>query len=118
MPYCSIEEAWGKDFFENDAEPEKFKKIVSDDYNNNEDYFNRISFTFNFMKTNKKITQSDLAAWNYNLERKCLKYVNLCLKTKTNISWSSVYSIFLLTKNFIFLLKIIWRILKDFFKYS
>tara|TARA_B100001094_G_scaffold271426_1_gene276701 strand:+ start:49 stop:711 length:663 start_codon:yes stop_codon:yes gene_type:complete len=40
MPYCSIEEAWGKDFFENDAEPEKFKKIVSDDYNNNEDYFN------------------------------------------------------------------------------
>ena len=41
MPYCSIEEAWGKDFFENDAEPEKFKKIVSDDYyDNNEDYFN------------------------------------------------------------------------------
>ena len=83
-----------------------------------EDYLNRISFTINFMQTNKKITQSDLSAWNYNLERKCLKYVNLCLKTKTNISWSSVYSIFLLTKNFIFLLKIIWRILKDFFKYS
>lgn len=41
MPYCSIEEAWGKDFFENEAEPEKFKKIVSDDYyNNDEDYFN------------------------------------------------------------------------------
>ena len=40
MPYCSIEEAWGKDFFDNEAEPEKFKKIVSDDYYNDEDYFN------------------------------------------------------------------------------
>ena len=82
------------------------------------DYLNRISFTINFIQSNKKITQSDLSAWNYNLERKCLKYVNLCLKTKTNISWSSVYLILLQTKNFIFLFKIVWRILKDFFKYS
>ena len=81
-----------------------------------EDYLNRISFTINFMQSNKKITQCDFSAWSYNLERKCLKYVNLCLKTKIDISWRSIFSIFLQTKNFIFLLKIVWRILKDFFK--
>lgn len=28
MPYCSIEEAWGNDFYENEIESRKFKKIV------------------------------------------------------------------------------------------
>ena len=28
MPYCSIEEAWGNDFYENETESRKFKKIV------------------------------------------------------------------------------------------
>ena len=77
-----------------------------------EDYLNRILFTINFMQINREITQSDHSAWNYNLERKCLKYVNLCLKTKTDISWKSIFRIFLRSKNFIFLLKIMWRILK------
>ena len=77
-----------------------------------EDYLNRILFTMNFMQINREITQSDHSAWNYNLERKCLKYVNLCLKTKTDISWKSIFRIFLRSKNFIFLLKIMWRILK------
>ena len=87
-------------------------------YSHAKDYLNRISFTINFMQMNKEITQSELSAWSYNLERKCLKYVNLCLKTKTDISWRSVFSIFLKTKNFIFLLKIIWRILRNFKKKS
>ena len=30
MPYCSIEEAWGNNFFENKSQPKKFKKIVPD----------------------------------------------------------------------------------------
>ena len=81
-----------------------------------EDYLNRILFTINFIQVNKKITELDHFAWNYNLERKSLKYVNLCLKTKSNISWKCVFTVFLKTKNFIFLLKIIWRILKNFFK--
>ena len=82
-----------------------------------EDYLNRILFTINFIQVNKKITELDHSAWNYNLERKSLKYVNLCLKTKSNISWKCVFTVFLKTKNFIFLLKIISRILKNFFKH-
>ena len=81
-----------------------------------EDYLNRILFTINFIQVNKKITELDHSAWNYNLERKSLKYVNLCLKTKSNISWKCVFTVFLKIKNFNFLLKIIWRILKNFFK--
>ena len=27
MPYCSLEEAWGSDFYENEIEPKKFSKI-------------------------------------------------------------------------------------------
>ena len=82
-----------------------------------EDYLNRILFTINFIQVNKKITELDHSAWNYNLERKSLKYVNLCLKTKSNISWKCVFTVFLKTKNFYFLLKIMWRILKNFFKH-
>ena len=82
-----------------------------------EDYLNRILFTINFIQVNKKITELDHSAWNYNLERKSLKYVNLCLKTKSNISWKCIFAVFFKTKNFYFLLKIIWRILKNFFKY-
>ena len=82
-----------------------------------EDYLNRILFTINFIQVNKKITELDRSVWNYNLERKSLKYVNLCLKTKSNISWKCVFTVFLKTKNFIFLLKIISRILKNFFKH-
>ena len=81
-----------------------------------EDYLKRILYTINFIHVNKKITELDRSAWNYNLERKSLKYINLCLKTKSNISWKCVFTVFLKTKNFIFLLKIKWRILKNFFK--
>ena len=28
MPYCSVEEAWGKNFYSNKTEPKKFKKII------------------------------------------------------------------------------------------
>lgn len=81
-----------------------------------EDYLNRILFTIKFMKINNDLIKFDYSAWNYNLERKCLKYINLCLKTKSNISWKIVSLIFLKTKNFNFILKIMWRIIKNFFK--
>ena len=64
-----------------------------------EDYLNRILFTINFIQVNKKITELDHSAWNYNLERKSLKYVNLCLKTKSNISWKCVFTVFLKTSS-------------------
>ena len=68
-----------------------------------EDYLNRILFTINFIQVNKKITEPDHSAWNYNLERKSLKYVNLCLKTKSNISWKCVFTVFLKQKILFFI---------------
>ena len=80
------------------------------------DYLNRILFTIEFINTNKKLVNYDIKAWYYNLERKCLKYTNLCLKTKSKISWKIVLKIFLQTKNFIFLLRILWRIIRNILK--
>ena len=34
-----------------------------------EDYLNRILFTINFIQDNKKITELDHSAWNFNLYR-------------------------------------------------
>ena len=68
------------------------------------------------MNTNKKLVNYDIAAWYYNLERKCLKYLNLCLKTKTKISWKIIFKIFLKTRSFIFLLRILWRIIRNILK--
>ena len=47
-----------------------------------EDYINRIIFTLNFMKKNNSLIVHDELAWKYNLERKCLKYINICIKIK------------------------------------
>ena len=81
-----------------------------------DDYLNRILFTIDFMNTNKKLVNYDINAWHYNLERKCLKYVNLCLKTKTKISWKIILKIFLKTSSYIFLSKILWRITRNILK--
>ena len=78
------------------------------------DYLNRILFTIEFMKINKKLVHYDINAWHYNLERKCLKYINLCLKTQLNISWTIIFKVFFIIKKPIFLLKILWRIIKNF----
>jgi len=80
------------------------------------DYLNRILFTIKFMKSNKKLVKNDLYAWNYNLQKKSLKYINLCLKTKSTISWKIIFKIFFKTKSLIFLHKILWRIIKNFLK--
>ena len=80
------------------------------------DYLNRILFTIKFMNSNEKLISYDIKAWNYNLERKCLKYINLCLKTKTKISWKIILKVFLKIQNFMFLVRILGRIFKKFLR--
>ena len=80
-----------------------------------EDYLNRVLFTLNFMNFKKDLINFDYSAWCYNLERKCLKYINLCIKSKKKISWKIIFKIFVKTKNLIFLLKIFWRIFRNIF---
>jgi len=81
-----------------------------------EDYLNRVLFTLNFMNLKKELINLDYSAWCFNLERKSLKYINLCLKLKKKISWKIIVKIFFKTKNLFFLLKIFWRILRNNFR--
>lgn len=81
-----------------------------------EDYLNRVLFTLNFMNFKKDLINLDYFAWCYNLERKCLKYINLCIKSKKKVSWKIIIKIFFKTKNLFFLLKIFWRIFRNIFK--
>lgn len=83
-----------------------------------EDYLNRMLSTLNFIKLNHDLIKYDYSAWCYNLERKSLKYINLCLKKKIQISWKTIIIIFFKTKNLSFLLKIFWRILRKKFKFK
>jgi len=82
-----------------------------------EDYLNRILFTLNFLRLNHELIKLDYSAWCYNLERKSLKYINLCIKQNIQISWKTIIVIFFKTKNFFFLLKIFWRIIRNIFKH-
>jgi hypothetical protein len=81
-----------------------------------DDYLNRVLFTMNFMNLKKDLINLDNSAWFYNLEKKCLKYINLCFKSEKDVSWQTVTKVFFKTNNFYFLLKIFWRILKNIFK--
>lgn len=83
-----------------------------------EDYLNRMLSTLSFIKLNHDLIKYDYSAWCYNLERKSLKYINLCLKKKIEISWKTIIIIFFKTKNLFFLLKIFWRILRKKFKFK
>ena len=83
-----------------------------------EDYLNRMLSTLSFIKLNHDLIKYDYSAWCYNLERKSLKYINLCLKKKIQISWKTIIIIFFKTKNLFFLLKIFWRILRKKFKFK
>lgn len=83
-----------------------------------EDYLNRMLSTLSFIKLNHDLIKYDYSAWCYNLERKSLKYINLCLKKKIRISWKTIIIIIFRTKNLSFLLKIFWRILRKKFKFK
>ena len=82
--------------------------------NNTKDYLDRIYNSINFMNSKKNLIKNDLKAWNSRLERKGINLITFCLKTNDSISWKTIFTIFSKTKNIIFLIKILWRILKFF----
>ena len=80
------------------------------------DYLNLIKSTLQFMTKNNDLIETDISAWNYRLERRALKYISMCLKTKNPISWETAMVIFLKIKSITFLFKLLWRILRHFLK--
>jgi glycosyltransferase involved in cell wall biosynthesis len=81
------------------------------------DYQNLIKSTLKFMTINHDLIKPDISAWNYRLERRGLKYISMCLKTKTSISWKILFIILCKIKSITFLFKSLWRILRYFFRY-
>ena len=82
--------------------------------NNTNDYIHRIHNSIDFMKNNKDLIKNDIDAWNLRLVRKGINLITFCLKTKSTISWKTIFEIFFITKNIILIPKIIWRFLKFF----
>ncbi|MDC3174672.1 glycosyltransferase family 2 protein [Candidatus Pelagibacter sp.] len=82
--------------------------------NNTKDYLDRINNSIDFMKSNNKLIKNDKNAWNSRLERKGINLITFCLKTDSTIYWKTIFTIFFITKNIMYLFKIIWRILKFF----
>ena len=80
------------------------------------DFLNRIKFYMEFMELNYDLIKTDISAWQYRLIRKGLNYVSMCLKTKTSISWSTVFILFYKSKSISFLFKLIWRFIIHFLK--
>jgi glycosyltransferase involved in cell wall biosynthesis len=88
-------------------------KLSSPDHAN--DLLHRINFSMEFMIQRYDLIKADLPAWHYRLTRKGLNYVSMCLKTKTPISWVTVFIIFYRVKSINFLIKLFWRSLRHFF---
>ncbi len=86
--------------------------------NNTKDYLDRIYNSIDFMKSKKILIKNDIKAWNLRLERKGINLITFCLKTNSSIPWQTIFTIFYKTKNLIFFIKIIWRILKFFISRS
>ena len=78
------------------------------------DYLDRIYNSIDFMKSKKDLIKNDIKAWNSRLEKKGINLITFCLKTNSSISWETIFTIFSKTKNIIFLIKILSRILKFF----
>tara|TARA_B110000027_G_scaffold129549_1_gene151237 strand:+ start:2093 stop:3055 length:963 start_codon:yes stop_codon:yes gene_type:complete len=79
------------------------------------DYLNRICSTMEFMTLKNNLIKVDLPAWRYRLGRKGLNYISICLKTKTPISWITMFTLFYKVKKINLLFKVSWRFLKHFF---
>ena len=79
------------------------------------DYLNGIYLTMEFMTLRYNLIKADLSSWRYQLVRKGLSYVSMCLKTKTSISWITILTVFYKVKSISFPLKLLWRVLKHFF---
>ena len=79
------------------------------------DYLNRICSFMQFMDSRYDLIKADLSSWRYQLRRRGLSYVSMCLKTKTSISWITILSVFYKARSISFPLKLLWRVLKHFF---
>ena len=79
------------------------------------DYLNRIFSFMQFMDSRYDLIKADLSSWRYQLRRRGLSYVSMCLKTKTSISWITILSVFYKARSISFPLKLLWRVLKHFF---
>ena len=79
------------------------------------DYLNGIYSIMQFMNSRYDLIKADLSSWRYQLVRKGLSYVSMCLKTKTSISWITILTVFYKVKSISFPLKLLWRVLKHFF---
>lgn len=86
------------------------------DWRYSRDYLNLIKSTLQFMNTNYDLIKADIWAWNYRLERRGLKYISMCLKTKNPVSWKTLLILFYRLKSINFLFKLSWRILRYFLK--
>ena len=77
-----------------------------------------INFIILFMKNNPTLIKNDIFAWRYRLGRNGLKYISMCIKTKTSIEWHVIFSLIGKMKSFNYLFKITWRIIKTQFKFK
>ena len=82
------------------------------------DYLNVIYSTMEFMTLRSDLIKPDLSTWHYQLERKGLNYISICLKTKTHITWSTILVLFYKVKSIRFLFKLFWRFLRYFLSNS
>ena len=86
------------------------------DSNYAKDYLDRINSTLEFMDQRYDLVKPDLSAWRYRLGRRGLKYISMCLKTKTPIAWGTILILFYRVKSISLSFKIFWRILRYLFK--
>ena len=80
------------------------------------DYLNLIKSTLQFMTENFNLIKLDIWAWNYRLERRGLKYINMCLKTNSPISWETILILIYKLKSISLLIKLLWRFIRHFLK--
>ena len=75
-------------------------------------YLHTINFILEFISNNPELIKVDPSAWRYRLGRNGLRYISMCMKTSTNISWKIIIILFLKVKSFKYPFKLLWRVLK------
>ena len=81
-------------------------------------YLHTINFILEFISNNPELIKVDPSAWHYRLGRNGLRYISMCMKTGTNISWKIIIIIFLKVKSFKYPFKLLWRVLRFFLSNS
>ena len=75
-------------------------------------YLHIINFIIEFIKKNPELVKFDLSAWRYRLGRNGLKYISMCMITRTNISLKMIVILSLNVKSVKYPFKLLWRVLK------